>query len=149
MNTPIHIFIKRSEIMKEFELYVGKSKNCFKLKVERLLLMLFIIGDLIFIPIEVFNEDSVNDKIANIMVFILLIYFSIRFLYIINECILNNTIVKFYITTNDGEILDIQNYKIVYYDDNYTVYCKKDDYKHMSNMEIIYGEGFIENILYK
>ena len=101
MNTPIHIFIKRSDRMKKFELYVGKSKNCFKLKVERLLLMLFIIGDLIFIPIEVFNEDSISDKMTSIMILIFLIYFSIRFLYIINESISNNTIIKFYTTTND------------------------------------------------
>lgn len=135
--------------MKNFELYVGKSKNCFKLKVERLLLILFIIGDLMFVPIEVFNEDNISDKITSTMILIFLIYFSIRFLYIINESISNNTIIKFYITTNNEDILDIQNYKIVYYDDNYTVYCKKDDYKYINNMEIIYGEGFIENILYK
>lgn len=135
--------------MKNFELYMGKSKNCYKIKIERLLLILFIIGGLILIPVEVFSEDSIGDKMTSIMILILLIYFSIRFLYIINECISNNTTVKFYTTTNDGEILDIQNYKIVYNDDNYTVYCKKDDYKYISNMEIIYGEGFIENILYK
>ncbi len=134
--------------MKEFEMYIGETENCYKLKLKRLVLTIILILAIIGIPFEICCKELMVEKLITISLLFIFIKILIRFLRAINNIVSNNTIIKFYITSNNENIINEYTYKPVYNDENYKVYCLHEDYKYVNDMELIYGEDFIENIIY-